>query len=496
VIPRRFFWLFDTLAVSAAFAAARLIAPFLQADLAPGGRIRPLLDALRIPPPDAIGAFQSLREMFWIFLVMTAATIISMEMLGGYRPILHQSRTRIVGTALMAPMIGLGLITLMLFTLRNLLYSRLFVLLFSLLCVAILTAYRLALRSYRRQRVRAGYNAMQLVVVGSPESVRWMEDYFDNRLRPAEYRIWGHLDLDGEPGDVHRPGPPRRDRRLGVVSQLGDLLVHQPVHEVIAIHGSQQSDWLRTVVQQCDYFRVTLRIVPEALLLGTLRDLELLYHGDPLRLPQVVLRPPELDSDALFLKRLADIAISGALLVMLAPIFLAIVIALKIHAPHLPIFYRWRVVGYKGQPFTGYKFTTMTADADARRGELGDRNEMTGPVFKIKNDPRVTTLGRFLRRYSLNELPQLWSVLKGDMSLVGPRPAFPHELERYELWHKRKLCVKPGITCLWQVRGRNRISNFDDWVRMDLEYIDNWSLWLDFKILVRTAWAVGAGTGS
>ena len=121
---------------------------------------------------------------------------------------------------------------------------------------------------------------------------------------------------------------------------------------------------------------------------------------------------------------------------------------------------------------------------------------MTGPGVQDQERPARDAVGRLLRKYSLNELPQLWSVLKGDMSLVGPRPAFPHELERYEMWHKRKLCVKPGITCLWQVRGRNRISNFDDWVRMDLEYIDNWSLWLDFKILVRTVWAVGAGTGS
>jgi lipopolysaccharide/colanic/teichoic acid biosynthesis glycosyltransferase len=138
----------------------------------------------------------------------------------------------------------------------------------------------------------------------------------------------------------------------------------------------------------------------------------------------------------------------------------------------------------------------MQPDADARKSELMDRNEMRGPVFKIKDDPRVTRLGRFLRKYSLNELPQLWSVFKGDMSLVGPRPAFRHELERYELWHKRKLTVRPGITCLWQVRGRNKISDFDEWVRMDLEYIDNWSLWLDVKILIWTARAVVGGTGS
>ena len=496
MIPRRFFWLFDAMAVAAAFALAHVLAPLLKVEVIPGGRLRPFLAALGVPPPFTIGEIQPITEMVWVFVVMLAATIIWMEFLGGYKPILHQSRTRIVASALVAPLTGVGFITLMLFTVRSLLYSRLFILLFSVLCVVGLAAYRFILRSYRRRRIRAGYHACHVALVGSREAVRWMEDYFLDRLRPLEYRIWGYLDLGGPPADVRSPGPPGRERRLGSVDQLGDLLVHQPIHEVIAISGAQQDDWLAGVVRQCDYFRVTLRIVPETLLLGSLRDLELLYHGDPLRLPQVVLRPPQLDSDALFVKRVADILISGALLILLSPVFLLIALAIKLSTPHLDVLYRWRVVGYKGQPFTGYKFTTMDADADARKGELSDRNEMTGPVFKIKNDPRVTGVGRLLRKYSLNELPQLWSVLKGDMSLVGPRPAFPHELERYEMWHKRKLCVKPGITCLWQVRGRNRISNFDDWVRMDLEYIDHWSLWLDFKILIRTAWAVGAGTGS
>jgi lipopolysaccharide/colanic/teichoic acid biosynthesis glycosyltransferase len=178
------------------------------------------------------------------------------------------------------------------------------------------------------------------------------------------------------------------------------------------------------------------------------------------------------------------------------PLFLVVALAIKLAAPKLPVFYRWRVIGLKGRPFTGYKFTTMEADAEGKRRELLPFNEMQGPVFKVKEDPRITPLGRVLRKYSINELPQLWSVLKGDMSLVGPRPAFRHELERYELWQKRKLCVKPGITCIWQVSGRNRINSFDDWVRLDLQYIDTWSLWLDCRILMRTIWAVVAGTGS
>src|SRR5262249_3768845 len=163
---------------------------------------------------------------------------------------------------------------------------------------------------------------------------------------------------------------------------------------------------------------------PEALIFGTLKDLQYVYRADPLRLPEVVLRPRDFASDALFVKRMIDITVSAALLVLLAPLFLLIAAAIKLTTPALPVFYRWDVVGFRGRRFTGYKFSTMVADADARREALNDLNEMHGPVFKIKADPRVTPLGRVLRKFSLNELPQLWSVLKGDMSLVGPRPAF------------------------------------------------------------------------
>jgi len=142
-----------------------------------------------------------------------------------------------------------------------------------------------------------------------------------------------------------------------------------------------------------------------------------------------------------------------------------------------------------------YKFRSMYEDADQRKAQLLARNEMRGPVFKISNDPRVTSLGRFLRKHSLDELPQLWSVVKGDMSLVGPRPPLVTEYEQFTDFQKLKLTVKPGITCLWQVNGRNKVKDFDEWVKLDLEYIRSWSLWLDIKILLKTFAAVLAGTG-
>jgi len=159
------------------------------------------------------------------------------------------------------------------------------------------------------------------------------------------------------------------------------------------------------------------------------------------------------------------------------------------------VLYPWRVVGRSGQRFVGYKFRSMVANADELKPQLLRQNEMTGPVFKLTRDPRITALGGWMRRYSFDELPQLYSVLVGDMSLVGPRPPLESEFVQFTDFQRQKLAVKPGITCLWQVSGRNRVHDFDDWVRLDLEYIRTWSLILDFEILARTLREVLRGSG-
>jgi lipopolysaccharide/colanic/teichoic acid biosynthesis glycosyltransferase len=189
-----------------------------------------------------------------------------------------------------------------------------------------------------------------------------------------------------------------------------------------------------------------------------------------------------------------DILSSATLLISLSPLFLLLAVVVKLSSPG-PIFYRWMVVGRSGRPFLSHKFRSMVANADDLKARLEALNEMTGPVFKLTKDPRITPAGYWMRRYSLDELPQLYSVLKGEMSLVGPRPPLQSEYLRFTDFQKQKLAVKPGITCLWQVSGRNQVNDFDQWVRLDLEYIRRWSLWLDTKILCRTAAAVLSGSG-
>ena len=196
----------------------------------------------------------------------------------------------------------------------------------------------------------------------------------------------------------------------------------------------------------------------------------------------------------LAIKRMMDVVLSGLLLLLLAPAFALIAILVK-STSRGPVLFPCDWVGKNGVRFRGYKFRSMAVGADELEASLLDQNEMTGPAFKLTNDPRVTPLGRVLRKYSLDELPQLWSVLKGDLSLVGPRPPRAHEYARFTAFQRQKLAVKPGITCLWQVEGRHMISDYDEWVERDLDYIRRWSLWLDIQILARTAIVVLRGTG-
>jgi len=212
--------------------------------------------------------------------------------------------------------------------------------------------------------------------------------------------------------------------------------------------------------------------------------------------PVLVFRStPEASWQSVF-KQVIDYVGAVVLLLVSALPFAVVSLLIKLTSPG-PVLFRQKRAGLNGQPFTMYKFRTMVSNAEQLKHELAALNEMSGPVFKMTNDPRVTPIGRWLRRTSLDEFPQLFNVLRGEMSLVGPRPLPVEEVQRLgDLGHRRRLSVKPGLTCLWQISGRNELSDFKEWVRLDLEYIDNWSLWLDLKILWRTVPIVLSGTGA
>jgi exopolysaccharide biosynthesis polyprenyl glycosylphosphotransferase len=277
-----------------------------------------------------------------------------------------------------------------------------------------------------------------------------------------------------------------------IIDQFNAVITDQPVDEVlVALPIDKYGLLMETIVRQCEEQGIIVRLRTEISNLHVARS----YVDELQGLPVLTIQSGPPDSWQLVAKRLVDIIVSAGVLIAVAPLLVAVSLLIKLESCG-PVLFRQERVGYNKRRFRILKFRTMVAGSDQQQQSLEHLNEAEGPVFKIKNDPRITRVGKFLRRFSIDELPQLVNVLKGDMSLVGPRPLPVRDVERIELrWHKRRFSIKPGITCLWQVNGRSEIG-FDDWVRMDLEYIDRWSLALDMRILLKTLPAVLQGPGA
>lgn len=487
-VQRILFRLADTVCSLLAFLLAYAILPQAKNLLSATLLHYPMLDVILSPAAHGSG-LPSRGELWWVCVVVTIAMALTLEYTGDSKPLYFRSRWGVARMLLLALAVGMAAIATIFFALRVPAYSRIFLSSYIVILFVLAAGYRLLVQAVQVKRHNSQAAAPQVLLAGSPTGVERFLAKISNASKGFGGNIAGCL-LAGSCGGIDAPGVDL----LGEIRDLGELLIHQHIDEVVVILPDGPAPWLPAVLGHCDYFRVSVQIVHESLLDHELRDLRAL---DPkYSVPSIRLIPDEQLTTPVFVwKRALDVILSLFALIMLAPLMALIAAAIKITTPSLPVFYPWNVVGCRGRRFTGYKFTTMVADADDRKAELSAQNEMSGPVFKIRNDPRVTPLGKFLRKYSLNELPQFWSVLTGDMSLVGPRPAGPHELVRYEMWQKRKLSVQPGITCFWQVRGRNAITSFDDWVRMDLEYIQKRGFWTDVSILLRTVTAVIRGTG-
>ena len=267
--------------------------------------------------------------------------------------------------------------------------------------------------------------------------------------------------------------------------KIENALKEYAIDEVIFTDVFSVMSETEELLVACSEQGVETSVVADLFSVGLVKS-KLSYFGG---IPLIHFETPPGDRWDLSLKRILDIILSCASLIVLSPLFL-ITALLVFLCMGTPILFRQKRVGLNGRSFSLYKFRTMVIDAEKELEKLRDKNEMSGPVFKMKDDPRVTPLGKVLRRFSLDELPQFWNVLRGDMSLVGPRPPVPGEVSMYERRDRRRLSMRPGLTCTWQVNGRNKINDFDEWVKMDLEYIDNWSFGRDLWLLLRTIPAV------
>ena len=342
---------------------------------------------------------------------------------------------------------------------------------------------RLMYRLLLYHRFERGVGTRNVLIVGTGSDAQALRNHLGS-IRHLGYTFKGFVDVPGE----DRTNSQYIDA-VGTLETLFQTARKYFVDEIL-ITARCSRETIEAVLMQARVQGVDLRVVPD-LYDGLAWRNPVEYVGQFPTIPLHCKRVPEL---GLMIKRLFDIVFSSVVLVALLPLFVLIALAVKLDSPG-PMFYLSERIGKRGRVFRCTKFRTMVADADKRKSEILHMNERDDVLFKVSNDPRITRLGSFLRKYSLDELPQFWNVLRGEMSVVGPRPPLGSEVREYKLSHLRRLDVMPGITGLWQVQGRQDPS-FASYVSLDVTYIDNWSIWLDFKIILRTLAVVFAGTGS
>jgi exopolysaccharide biosynthesis polyprenyl glycosylphosphotransferase len=371
------------------------------------------------------------------------------------------------------------------FFFRPFFYSRLIFFYASVLITILLSISRLGKRMLRTYLRKRGLGVDRLLIVGAGEVGRTV---MRNIVAHPSlgYQVIGFVDDDPDKGN----GKIGRFQGLGNTANIPRLVKGLDIDEVIVTLPWMYHRKIVSIIAQCERERVRVRIVPDIFQM-TLSHLDVHDLGG---IPMIGVREISIGSGEMVFKRTMDVVVSFVGLILLFPLFLLIALIIRIDSSG-PVLFRQVRVGKDEQLFACFKFRSMREGADEEKEQLLDQNEAEGPIFKIRNDPRVTTVGRLLRRTSLDELPQLLNVLMGHMSLVGPRPAPPSEVQRYQLWHKRRLEVAPGITGMWQVSGRSQLT-FDEMVLLDLYYIENWTPVLDLQILLRTLPKVILGEGA
>jgi exopolysaccharide biosynthesis polyprenyl glycosylphosphotransferase len=353
---------------------------------------------------------------------------------------------------------------------------------FALLNLFLTFSFKTSVYQFLKNARKKGLNHLNMIIVGDQTANAFVRQI--QKHPEWGYRIMaiiGDTTLEKDCADV---AP-----LLPVNTDIEQLLRDKTIDEVIVCKENIDPNQLESLVQICSEVGVIFRMYsPFFNMLANKTHMH--YFGTT---PMLTISSTPMNYMALKSKEFFDALFSLLVLIGLSPVFLGIALAIKLDSKG-PIFFSQKRVGLRGRRFQVLKFRTMVVNAEELKHHLMDHNEMDGPVFKITDDPRITKVGRFLRKTSLDELPQFFNVLMGDMSVVGPRPPLPDEVRVYERWQLRRLSMKPGITCIWQVSGRNDIP-FEEWMKMDLEYIDNWSLKLDFVLFLKTIRTMVKGDG-
>jgi exopolysaccharide biosynthesis polyprenyl glycosylphosphotransferase len=420
----------------------------------------------------------------WIGVGLTA---------GIYREIREEELRRAFADPLKVALVSTSLLFAFTFAFKLVYISRVLLGLYAVLDLLAMVLFRLVARHFAGPLRRSLAGLRSFLVVGEVAEVveiaRTIESHESRGMR-----LFGFVRVNpGQEAEARLrqlTDSLRGSYPVFTLAELPELLRKQVIDEVIFAVSKEELDKLEETFLVCEEEGVKTRVV----LSFFPHVISKVYVERLGEKPLLTFSATPEDESLLLLKRLGDFVMAAGLLTVLSPLYLLLALLIKLTSRG-PIFYRQTRCGLGGRKFTLYKFRSMQPGADLRREELEALNEMDGPAFKIRDDPRCTRLGGFMRKFSLDELPQLVNVLKGDMSFVGPRPPLPEEVEKYERWQRRRLRMQPGLTCLWALEGRSQLS-FRRWMELDLEYIDNWSPALDWKILLRTIPVVLLGRGA
>ena len=444
--------------------------------------------------PRPWGGLSQEPNYFTLLLLCVIIWYLVFKYSGVYRPYRKRPFTRIAVNVMRNVTICLMLVVLVLFIIKAQDVSRILLGMFAVLDIVFLVVSKWLLYTILQHLRKKGYNFRNVLILGCGPRADEIARSISRRAETG-FRVMGCL-ASGDP----EPSAGEQNLDLPVLGNASDLqriLTTQVVDELVFAEPLRKIPEAGQYIHDAERMGISVHIMPE----WGLRNIGFTPRVGSLRveeifgLPTLSLTTTPDHHPAIDIKNIIDFIVSATGLMIGALPFILIAMAVRLGSPG-PVLFKQQRVGQNGRLFTLYKFRTMIDGADEMKDELLHRNESDGPVFKIREDPRVVPwIGTFLRKTSLDELPQLINVFKGDMSLVGPRPPLPEEITRYDMTQRRRLSMRPGITCLWQVTPwRNEVS-FEEWVKMDLEYIDNWSLWLDFKILFKTAGAVLTGQG-
>jgi exopolysaccharide biosynthesis polyprenyl glycosylphosphotransferase len=432
------------------------------------------------------GLIMSWNHFLGSALFVMFANNFLMGQFGFYSEKRFSSYWAMIGTLFLVGFLNFVLLSTGAFLIRIRPFSRVFVVSYFFMALTAFVITRVLLYAYLDRRAPTAFNSRQILLIGTDDRMRVVAEALEKQPSWG-HLIVGYLKVDGD-CTQHFKGI----SALGNLADFDHVLFEHGIDEVIFALPSGSALDLEKYLVKCEKIGIPVRVVPATFDFSRpnikveniqgVPTLSYYSHGT-------------VSASGLLYKRVLDVVVGFVGFLFFFVLYPIVGFAIKLDSPG-PVLFKQPRVGRNGRIFNLYKFRSMVADAESRKGELLQMSQMNGPIFKMEDDPRITRVGRFLRKTSLDEFPQFINIVKGEMSLVGTRPPTPDEVEQYEDWHRRRISHKPGLTGLWQVSGRNKITEFSEVVKLDLQYIDSWRFWRDLEIIWKTVWVVLARKGA